>query len=121
LAETNRPPFDLPEAEGELVAGYNVEYSASFFALFFIAETANVIFMSTLFVVLFCGGWWLFGTASILWFALKVFFLIVLFVMVRAILPRYRYDQLMYLGWQVYLPVSLGFLILVGSLCFVFG
>jgi len=98
LAETNRPPFDLPEAEGELVAGYGVEYSAAFFALFFIAEYCNIIFMSVLFVLFFFGGWLIFGTVSFFWFVIKVFLIIVSFVMIRAVLPRYRYDQLMYLG-----------------------
>lgn len=112
LAETSRPPFDLPEAEAELVAGYNVEYSSIGFALFFIAEYANIIMMSTLNVVIFWGGWsapalFLNFIPVYLVFVLKIVFFIVLFIWVRAVLPRYRYDQLMFLGWKVFLPISL--------------
>jgi NADH-quinone oxidoreductase subunit H len=123
LAETNRPPFDLPEAEAELVSGYNVEYSAAGFALFFIGEYGNIILMSTLNTILFFGGWlapWPFSiinpTGSILWFIAKVYFFLFLFVWVRAAFPRYRYDQLMRLGWKVFLPLSLGWLVLSASL-----
>lgn len=126
LAETNRPPFDLPEAEGELVAGYSVEYSAAGFALFFIAEYGNIILMSTLVIILFFGGWLPLINLGILetslWLPLKVSVILFLFIAVRASVPRYRYDQLMYLGWKVFLPlvlglllVSLGFLILFGN------
>ncbi len=114
LAETNRAPFDLPEAEAELVAGYNVEYSAMMFALFFLGEYANMILMSAMAVVLFLGGWlppipyepftWIPG---IVWFALKTALVLFTFLWVRATFPRYRYDQLMRLGWKVFLPLSL--------------
>ena len=114
LAETNRAPFDLPEAEAELVAGYNVEYSAMTFALFFLGEYANMILMSAMTVVLFLGGWlspvpyepftWIPG---IIWFALKTALVLFAFLWVRATFPRYRYDQLMRLGWKVFLPLSL--------------
>ncbi len=114
LAETNRAPFDLPEAEAELVAGYNVEYSAMTFALFFLGEYANMILMSAMTVVLFLGGWlppipyepftWVPG---IVWFALKTALVLFTFLWVRATFPRYRYDQLMRLGWKVFLPLSL--------------
>lgn len=114
LAETNRHPFDLPEAEAELVAGYNVEYSAMTFALFFLGEYANMILMSAMTSVLFLGGWlppmdialfnWVPGP---IWLALKIAFCLFIFVWVRATFPRYRYDQLMRLGWKVFLPLSL--------------
>jgi NADH-quinone oxidoreductase subunit H len=114
LAETNRLPFDLPEAEAELVAGYQTEYSAMTFALFFLGEYANMILMSGFTAVLFLGGWlppldipplnWIPGP---IWFALKISALLFVFVWVRATLPRYRYDQLMRLGWKVFLPISL--------------
>jgi len=114
LAETNRAPFDLPEAEAELVSGYNVEYSAMTFALFFLGEYANMILMSGMTVTLFLGGWlpildippfnWIPG---VLWFAGKTAFVLFCFLWVRATFPRYRYDQLMRLGWKVFLPFSL--------------
>ncbi len=114
LAETNRHPFDLPEAEAELVAGYQVEYSSMTFALFFLGEYANMILMSGMTAVLFLGGWlppidvapfnWIPGP---IWFALKISLLLFVFIWVRATLPRYRYDQLMRLGWKVFLPFSL--------------
>ncbi|MFQ5785204.1 MAG: NADH-quinone oxidoreductase subunit NuoH [Alphaproteobacteria bacterium] len=114
LAETNRAPFDLPEAEAELVAGYNVEYSAMTFALFFLGEYANMILMCGMTTILFLGGWlppldvaplnWIPGP---IWFSLKVFALLFVFLWVRATFPRYRYDQLMRLGWKVFLPISL--------------
>nr|YP_001876523.1 NADH dehydrogenase subunit 1 [Cavenderia fasciculata]ABX45197.1 NADH dehydrogenase subunit 1 [Cavenderia fasciculata] len=107
LAETNRPPFDLPEAEAELVAGYNVEYSSTGFALFFLGEYANIIFMSTLMVFLFFGGSAGVGLISYLSLSLKIILMVFTFIWVRATVPRYRYDQLMYLGWKVLLPVSL--------------
>ena len=114
LAETNRHPFDLPEAEAELVAGYQVEYSSMTFALFFMGEYANMILMSALTAILFLGGWlppfdvapftWIPGP---IWFSLKIALLLFVFVWVRATFPRYRYDQLMRLGWKVFLPLSL--------------
>jgi NADH-quinone oxidoreductase subunit H len=130
LAETNRHPFDLPEAEAELVAGYNVEYSAMAFALFFLGEYANMILMSAICAVLFLGGWlppfdiapftWIPGP---LWLILKICFVLFIFIWARATLPRYRYDQLMRLGWKVFLPASLiwvvvtsGFLVATGRL-----
>jgi NADH-quinone oxidoreductase subunit H len=107
LAETNRAPFDLPEAEAELVSGYNVEYSAMSFALFFLAEYANIILVSTLISLIFLGGWSgpIFTT---FFFMLKILFNMILFIWVRTTLPRFRYDQLMRLGWKVFLPLSLG-------------
>jgi len=114
LAETNRAPFDMPEAEAELVAGYNVEYSAMTFALFFLGEYANMILMAGMTTVLFLGGWLpLFDVAPFnwipgpLWFAGKIAGVLFLFLWVRATFPRYRYDQLMRLGWKVFLPLSL--------------
>lgn len=120
LAETSRSPFDLPEAEGELVAGYFVEYSSINFALFFIAEYANIILMSSVSVLLFLGGWLpVFSIFSFLpgifWFCLKLVFILFFFVWVRAALPRYRYDQLMQLGWKVFLPLSLGCVLFTSS------
>lgn len=115
LAETNRVPFDLPEAEAELVAGYFVEYSSLSFALFFLGEYANIMLMSALTTVLFLGGW----LAPIkaldciyppIWFALKTGFMVFVFVWVRATLPRYRYDQLMRLGWKIFIPITLGWI-----------
>jgi NADH-quinone oxidoreductase subunit H len=130
LAETNRHPFDLPEAEAELVAGYNVEYSSMAFALFFLGEYGNMIMMSAICAILFLGGWlppfaiapftWIPGP---IWFFLKIAFVLFVFIWARATLPRYRYDQLMRLGWKVFLPASLiwivvtsGFLVATGRL-----
>jgi NADH-quinone oxidoreductase subunit H len=130
LAETNRHPFDLPEAEAELVSGYNVEYSAMAFALFFLGEYANMILMSAICSVLFLGGWlppfaippftWIPGP---LWLIAKICLILFIFLWARATLPRYRYDQLMRLGWKVFLPASLlwvvltsGFLVATGNL-----
>jgi NADH-quinone oxidoreductase subunit H len=123
LAETNRAPFDLPEAEAELVAGYNVEYSSMGFALFFLGEYANMIVMSSLSTLFFFGGWlpplnlagfyWLPPT---FWFGLKTVFFLFLFIWVRAAFPRYRYDQLMRLGWKVFLPLSLAWVVFVSGL-----
>lgn len=114
LAETNRLPFDLPEAESELVSGYNVEYSSLTFALFFLAEYSYIILMSSFLVILFFGGWLpLFDFLKIpgwFWFFFKLNFILFLFIWVRGTLPRYRYDQLMSIGWKVMLPLSLGFL-----------
>lgn len=112
LAETNRHPFDLPEAEAELVSGYNVEYSAMGFALFFLGEYSNMLLMSALTSILFLGGWlaplFLDFIPGPFWLGLKISFFVILFVLARAILPRYRYDQLMRLGWKVFLPLTLG-------------
>ena len=121
LAETNRPPFDLPEAEAELVAGYNIEYSSAGFALFFIGEYANIILMSAMSVILFLGGWlplfpFNFIENGFFWFSIKFLIIIFLFIAVRAAYPRYRYDQLMRLGWKVFLPLSLGFLFFYASI-----
>jgi len=130
LAETNRHPFDLPEAEAELVAGYNVEYSAMAFALFFLGEYGNMILMSAICSILFLGGWlppfdiapftWIPGP---IWFFGKIALILFIFIWARATLPRYRYDQLMRLGWKVFLPASLvwivvtsGFLVATGRL-----
>jgi NADH-quinone oxidoreductase subunit H len=116
LAETNRHPFDLPEAETELVSGYNVEYSAMGFALFSLGEYANMLLMSSLNIILFFGGWLAplailnFIPGSI-WFGIKICFFVILFSWMRAALPRYRYDQLMGLGWKVFLPISISYLI----------
>ena len=118
LAETNRHPFDLPEAEAELVSGYNVEYSAMTFALFFLGEYANMLLMSSLLVILFFGGWLPFFEffpfnylPYSFWFSLKILFGVFFFILTRAALPRYRYDQLMYIGWKCFLPISIGYLI----------
>lgn len=123
LAETNRHPFDLPEAEAELVSGYNVEYSSMTFALFFLGEYANMLLMSALGAILFLGGWLSpLGSIDIIvpgafWFAVKICLGVCFFILTRATLPRYRYDQLMYLGWKCFLPLTLGyFLFSVGVL-----
>lgn len=126
LAETNRSPFDLPEAEAELVGGYNTEYSSMPFALFFLGEYANMILMSAIASLLFLGGWLpplpfaIFQMVpGFVWFALKIAFMLFLFLWVRATLPRYRYDQLMRLGWKIFLPLSLFFVVLTsGTLLF---
>jgi NADH-quinone oxidoreductase subunit H len=127
LAETNRHPFDLPEAENELVAGFNVEYSAMIFALFFLGEYANMILMAGITTILFLGGWlppadwalftWIPGPV---WFALKMALLLFVFLWVRATFPRYRYDQLMRLGWKVFLPISLAAVVVVGGVVVAF-
>lgn len=126
LAETNRHPFDLPEAESELVSGYNVEYSAMSFALFSLAEYSNILMMCTLNSILFFGGWY--APLSILnfvpgsfWLGLKIATFAVIFVYARAILPRYRYDQLMRLGWKVLLPITFGYLLLTMSIIYSFN
>ena len=128
LAETNRHPFDLPEAEAELVAGYNVEYSAMGFALFFLGEYANMLLMSGMTVILFLGGWlapisiipftWIPGP---LWFGIKMCIFVVLFIWARAAFPRYRYDQLMRLGWKIFLPLSLGWLFFTAGILISFN
>jgi len=127
LAETNRAPFDLPEAESELVAGYNVEYSSMSFGLFFLGEYGNMILMSSMSTILFLGGWLppvdinLFqNVPGFIWFLLKVTLLLFLFLWVRATLPRYRYDQLMRLGWKVFLPLSLAWIIITSSVVIYF-
>jgi len=112
LAETNRPPFDLPEAESELVAGYMVEYSSTPYLLFMLGEYVSVVMMCALATILFLGGWlapapFLDFVPGVIWFVLKVLLLFFLFAMVKAMVPRYRYDQLMRLGWKVFLPISL--------------
>lgn len=119
LAETNRHPFDLPEAEAELVSGYNVEYSAMTFALFFLGEYANMLLMSTFSSILFLGGWLpIFNTVPFLllpgsvWLSIKIIIGVIFFILTRAALPRYRYDQLMHIGWKSFLPISLGYLLL---------
>jgi len=121
LAETNRPPFDLPEAEAELVAGYNVEYSAVTFALFFIGEYLNIIVTCTLSTVFFLGGSYFMGYESSIFFAMKVLLLLFLFVWVRSALPRLRYDQLMQLGWKSLLPFSFGWFFFVLCLDYFLG
>jgi NADH-quinone oxidoreductase subunit H len=128
LAETNRTPFDLAEAEAELVAGYHVEYSSLAFALFFLGEYANMILLSAVTTILFFGGWlpplamapftWIPG---IIWFILKICFFLFIFLWVRATLPRYRYDQLMRLGWKVFLPLSLVWLVLTAGVLMMTG
>ncbi len=127
LAETNRHPFDLPEAEAELVAGYNVEYSAMPFALFFLGEYSFMILMSAMAAILFLGGWlppvdmapftWVPGPV---WFSLKIAFVLFIFLWVRATFPRYRYDQLMRLGWKVFLPISLAAVVVVSGVLVAF-
>jgi NADH-quinone oxidoreductase subunit H len=127
LAETNRHPFDLPEAEAELVAGYNVEYSSMTFALFFLGEYANMILMCAMTTILFLGGWlppfdiapfnWIPGP---LWFIIKICALLFVFLWVRATFPRYRYDQLMRLGWKVFLPISLAAVVIVAGVVLAF-
>ncbi len=124
LAETNRHPFDLPEAEAELVSGYNVEYSAMGFALFFLGEYSNMLLMSSLTTVLFLGGWLspiqLFLPDSF-WFGIKITFFVILFIVARAVLPRYRYDQLMRLGWKVFLPFTLSWFLYTSSILISFN
>ena len=122
LAETNRPPFDLPEAEAELVAGYQTEYSGMMYAMFWLGEYANILLMCALGSILFLGGWLspldIFPFTMIpdpLWLIIKILFLFVLFALVKAIVPRYRYDQLMRLGWKVFLPISLIWVVLTSG------
>ena len=127
LAETNRPPFDLPEAEAELVAGYQTEYSGMMYAMFWLGEYANILLMCALGSVLFLGGWLppvdiypINLVPSPLWMILKILFLFFLFALVKAIVPRYRYDQLMRLGWKIFLPFSLFYVVLTASFLFYF-
>ena len=122
LAETNRPPFDLPEAEAELVAGYQTEYSGMMYAMFWLGEYANILLMCALGSILFLGGWLspidLYPFSIIpspIWLIIKILFLFILFSLVKAIVPRYRYDQLMKLGWKIFLPLSLIWLILTSG------
>jgi NADH-quinone oxidoreductase subunit H len=123
LAETNRAPFDLPEAEAELVAGFNVEYSSMGFALFFLGEYANMIVMSSLCALFFLGGWLppldiaiFYWVPAVFWFGLKIILFLFAYIWARAAFPRYRYDQLMRLGWKVFLPQSLAWVILVSAI-----
>jgi len=127
LAETNRPPFDLPEAEAELVAGYQTEYSGMMYAMFWLGEYANILLMCAMGSILFLGGWLpiidiypLNLIPAPIWMMLKILFLFFLFALIKAIVPRYRYDQLMRLGWKVFLPFSLIYLVLTASFLFYF-
>jgi len=127
LAETNRPPFDLPEAEAELVAGYQTEYSGMMYAMFWLGEYANILLMCALGSVLFLGGWLppidiypINIVPAPIWMILKILFLFFLFALVKAIVPRYRYDQLMRLGWKIFLPFSLFYVVLTASFLFYF-
>jgi len=128
LAETNRPPFDLPEAEAELVAGYQTEYSGMMYAMFWLGEYANILLMCAMGSILFLGGWlsplemYPFSLIpSALWLIFKILFLFVLFALVKATVPRYRYDQLMRLGWKIFLPLSLFWVVLTSSYLFYFN
>tara|TARA_X000001036_G_scaffold424284_1_gene449159 strand:- start:107 stop:1114 length:1008 start_codon:yes stop_codon:yes gene_type:complete len=127
LAETNRPPFDLPEAEAELVAGYQTEYSGMMYAMFWLGEYANILLMCAMGSILFLGGWLpiidiypLNLIPAPMWMILKILFLFILFALIKAIVPRYRYDQLMRLGWKIFLPFSLIYLVLTASFLFFF-
>ena len=128
LAETNRPPFDLPEAEAELVAGYQTEYSGMMYAMFWLGEYANILLMCAMGSILFLGGWLspieIYPFTLIpgaIWLIFKILFLFVLFALVKAIVPRYRYDQLMRLGWKIFLPLSLTWVVLTSSYLFYFN
>ena len=128
LAETNRPPFDLPEAEAELVAGYQTEYSGMMYAMFWLGEYANILLMCALGSILFLGGWlspielYPFNLIpGAIWLIFKILFLFILFALVKAIVPRYRYDQLMRLGWKIFLPLSLIYVVLTSSYLFYFN
>jgi NADH-quinone oxidoreductase subunit H len=128
LAETNRPPFDLPEAEAELVAGYQTEYSGMMYAMFWLGEYANILLMCAMGAILFLGGWlspieiYPFTLVpGAIWLILKILLLFILFALVKAIVPRYRYDQLMRLGWKVFLPLSLIWVVLTSSYLFYFN
>ena len=128
LAETNRPPFDLPEAEAELVAGYQTEYSGMMYAMFWLGEYANILLMCALGSILFLGGWlspidlYPFNLIpGALWLIFKILFLFILFALVKAIVPRYRYDQLMRLGWKIFLPLSLTYVVVTASYLFYFN
>ena len=128
LAETNRPPFDLPEAEAELVAGYQTEYSGMMYAMFWLGEYANILLMCAMGSILFLGGWlspveiYPFNLIpAAIWLIFKILFLFILFALVKAIVPRYRYDQLMKLGWKIFLPLSLIWVVLTASYLFYFN
>lgn len=128
LAETNRAPFDSPEAEAELVAGYNVEYGSMAFALYFMGEYSSMLLMSTLIVLLFCGGWLMpffnfnvFNFMAPVIFSIKIAFFCFCYILVRAAFPRYRYDQLMDIGWKIFLPFTLSFLIFIVSFLLIFS
>ena len=128
LAETNRPPFDLPEAEAELVAGYQTEYSGMMYAMFWLGEYANILLMCALGSILFLGGWlspidlYPFNLIpGVFWLIFKILFLFILFALVKAVVPRYRYDQLMRLGWKIFLPLSLTYVIFTASYLFYFN
>jgi len=128
LAETNRPPFDLPEAEAELVAGYQTEYSGMMYAMFWLGEYANILLMCALGSILFLGGWlspielYPFNLIpGAIWLIFKILLLFILFALVKAIVPRYRYDQLMRLGWKIFLPLSLIYVVLTASYLFYFN
>ena len=128
LAETNRPPFDLPEAEAELVAGYQTEYSGMMYAMFWLGEYANILLMCAMGSILFLGGWlspidiYPFNLVpGAIWLILKILILFILFALVKAIVPRYRYDQLMRLGWKIFLPLSLIWVVLTASFLFYFN
>ncbi|MBD1162571.1 NADH-quinone oxidoreductase subunit NuoH [Pelagibacterales bacterium SAG-MED12] len=128
LAETNRPPFDLPEAEAELVAGYQTEYSGMMYAMFWLGEYANILLMCALGSILFLGGWlspidiYPFTLVpGAVWLIFKILFLFILFALVKATVPRYRYDQLMRLGWKIFLPLSLIYVVLTASYLFYFN
>tara|TARA_A100000164_G_scaffold237733_1_gene211191 strand:- start:606 stop:1604 length:999 start_codon:yes stop_codon:yes gene_type:complete len=128
LAETNRPPFDLPEAEAELVAGYQTEYSGMMYAMFWLGEYANILLMCALGSILFLGGWlspidlYPFNILpGAIWLIFKIVFLFILFALVKAVVPRYRYDQLMRLGWKIFLPLSLTYVVLTASYLFYFN
>ena len=128
LAETNRPPFDLPEAEAELVAGYQTEYSGMMYAMFWLGEYANILLMCAMGAILFLGGWMspieiypFTIVPGAIWLILKILLLFILFALVKAIVPRYRYDQLMRLGWKVFLPLSLIWVVLTSSYLFYFN
>ena len=128
LAETNRPPFDLPEAEAELVAGYQTEYSGMMYAMFWLGEYANILLMCAMGSILFLGGWLspidmypFILVPGAIWLILKILLLFILFALVKAIVPRYRYDQLMRLGWKVFLPMSLIWVVLTSSYLFYFN
>ncbi|WP_198924351.1 complex I subunit 1/NuoH family protein, partial [Acidithiobacillus caldus] len=121
VAETNRAPFDVAEGESEIVAGFHVEYSGMGFALFFLAEYANMIFVSLLTSVLFLGGWYpplaiapFTWVPGIVWLLLKTAFLLYVFLWIRATFPRYRYDQIMRLGWKVFIPVTIAWIVVIG-------
>ena len=126
LAETNRPPFDLPEAEAELVAGYQTEYSGMMYAMFWLGEYANILLLCALGSILFLGGWLspvdiypLNAIPGIFWMIFKILILFFMFALIKAIVPRYRYDQLMRLGWKIFLPFSLIYVVLTASFWFI--